>query len=201
MENRRWMPKGEAIASSATPFVHFYLLILIVVLLAPRLGGSSQYTGYTRGGKHFVISSSDAQRPPPPTSCSTISLFKHGGGMARPDSSFISSGDGGIARNLPVLHQLSPCSPLNTSTLARRDFLRRSGSLGHPHSRLLNSGATIPTTAIPFPTLRGASEFHVVVGYGTPAQKLAVSFDSTLGATHAWHHRWATSTPATTSLV
>jgi len=46
------------------------------------------------------------------------------------------------------------------------------------------SGLTIPLTSTPRVALPGGSEYHVTLGYGTPAQQLTVGFDTaTVGAT------------------
>jgi len=62
-----------------------------------------------------------------------------------------------------------------------RDALRLRGLLDESADK---PGLTIPSTGTPLATLPDAPEYHVVVGFGTPAQNLTVGFDTaTIGAT------------------
>ncbi|XP_044962130.1 aspartyl protease family protein At5g10770-like [Hordeum vulgare subsp. vulgare] len=91
---------------------------------------------------------------------------------------------------LAVTHRLSPCSP-SASGLGQsmpsvgdafsRDAVRLRGLLDESAD---SPGLTIPSTGTPLVDLPDASEYHVVVGLGTPAQNLTVGFDTaTIGAT------------------
>ncbi|XP_073359729.1 aspartyl protease family protein At5g10770-like [Aegilops tauschii subsp. strangulata] len=95
-------------------------------------------------------------------------------------------GGGGIAGRLPVAHRLNPCSPYagaksqgepseSAADVLRRDALGLRSLYGDSGSA---SDVTIPSTGSPLVAYPGASEYHVVVGYGTPLQRLAVGFDT-----------------------
>nr|XP_020178130.1 aspartyl protease family protein At5g10770-like [Aegilops tauschii subsp. strangulata] len=100
--------------------------------------------------------------------------------------SFGEDGGGGIAGRLPVAHRLNPCSPYagaksqgepseSAADVLRRDALGLRSLYGDSGSA---SDVTIPSTGSPLVAYPGASEYHVVVGYGTPLQRLAVGFDT-----------------------
>ncbi|KAL6596615.1 hypothetical protein ACP70R_047258 [Stipagrostis hirtigluma subsp. patula] len=150
------------------------LLFCLLLLVSPHLG-CSYYTSYTQGGKHIVVRSK--KNPQQPTPACSI----HSG----------SNSDG-----LPVVHRLSPCSTLgaardkempSAADVLRRDALRlRSLFRKDSGASAVSSGAriTIPNRGDPVGALPGASEYHVVAGFGTPAQKFTVGFDTaTVGAT------------------
>jgi hypothetical protein len=94
---------------------------------------------------------------------------------------------------LPVMHRLSPCSPsaagLDESKISvgdafYRDALRLHSLFGSWKESSKTTGLTIPSTGNPLVALPGANEYHVTVGFGSPAQKLTVGFDTaTTGAT------------------
>ncbi|KAF8779162.1 hypothetical protein HU200_002838 [Digitaria exilis] len=93
---------------------------------------------------------------------------------------------------MPVLHRLSPCSPLGAAAnqekesvadVLHRDALRL-GSLFGDDKDNFGGGVTIPNIGSPIQNLPGAFEYHVMAGFGTPVQKLTVGFDTvTMGAT------------------
>lgn len=105
-------------------------------------------------------------------------------------------------KKLPVLHRLNPCSPLNaggkqsTTTTSSVDVSHRAGrrlrslfaavqsgddAAPAPAPAAASGGVTIPTTGTPEPGAPGFHDYTVVVGYGTPAQQLAMAFDTGLG--------------------
>ncbi|PAN24515.1 hypothetical protein PAHAL_4G228700 [Panicum hallii] len=156
------------------------LLFCLVLLVSPYLGYSCP-TSYTHGGKHYVLrSNSDPRQPGQTPTCSSV----HSGR---------SSSDG-----VPVLHRLSPCSPLGgarnqekTTTVAdvlHRDALRLRSLRGEDNhgapapapgpSAPGGGGVSIPVRGDPIEARPGAFEYHVVAGFGTPAQELTVGFDT-----------------------
>jgi hypothetical protein len=65
-----------------------------------------------------------------------------------------------------------------------RDALRLHSLFGSSSEDSKTTGLTIPSTATPLVALPGANEYHVTVGFGSPAQKLTMGFDTaTTGAT------------------
>ncbi|KAF0904259.1 hypothetical protein E2562_033023 [Oryza meyeriana var. granulata] len=141
------------------------VLLCLLLLVAPHLGSSYHITTYTHGGWHYVV--------------------------------------GRSSNRLPVVHRSSPCSPLGATRKSHdkppadddvfhRDALRLR-SLFHEDSAKYSPAPppspssddlTIPTTGNPLGSLPGAFEYHVTVGFGTPAQNLTVGFDTaTAGAT------------------
>lgn len=104
---------------------------------------------------------------------------------------------------LPVVHPLSPCSPLHgrPSSLTLADVLRRDTYLVKPRGASpLTSDVVLPDAPAPAPagsssgdatipikgssdpvTPAGALDYSVVVGYGTPAQQFPVFLDTSLG--------------------
>ncbi|KAM0917911.1 hypothetical protein ACQ4PT_009313 [Festuca glaucescens] len=149
-------------------------LLFCCLLLVPHLG-NSYHTSYTHGGKHHVVLRSPDDGASPTTFCSD-------------DIPSASGDDGGITAPLPVLHRLSPCSHRAGSGSRSQgmpwaaDLLRRDAlglrSLLSVESDSASDVVTVPTTGSPYVDYPGASEYHVVVGYGTPLQRLAVGFDT-----------------------
>ncbi|KAE8777539.1 Aspartic proteinase nepenthesin-2 [Hordeum vulgare] len=143
-------------------------LLMCLLVLAPHLG-SSYRTGSINGGKHVITRSTHESEKP--STCSSNP-----------------SGDGG--NGLAVTHRLSPCSPSaaglgqsmpSVGDAFSRDAVRLRGLLDESAD---SPGLTIPSTGTPLVDLPDASEYHVVVGLGTPAQNLTVGFDTaTIGAT------------------
>ncbi|KAF7057691.1 hypothetical protein CFC21_064893 [Triticum aestivum] len=154
--------------ASAIPSLLFCLLVL-----APHLG-SSYHTSFINGGKQTFVRSSDSMAPP------TCSPAPSDGGEVP-------------AGRLPVVHRLSPCSPsgagegqsmLSAGDAFDRDSLRLRALFGESEPEDSKAGLTIPATGAPLAALPGAADYSVVVGFGTPVQKLAVGFDTaTVGAT------------------
>nr|XP_034592241.1 aspartyl protease 25-like [Setaria viridis]TKW21114.1 hypothetical protein SEVIR_4G183900v2 [Setaria viridis] len=158
------------------------LLFCLVLLVSPYLG-CSYHTSYTHGGMHYVLRSNRDHRQPKQTpTCSSV----HSGR---------SSSDG-----VPVLHRLSPCSPLgaarsqeqtSVADVFHRDALRLCSLFGEdnhgdpaPGPSAPGGGVSVPNKGDPIETLPGAFEYHVVAGFGTPVQEFSVGFDTlTPGAT------------------
>jgi len=105
---------------------------------------------------------------------------------------------------LPVVHRLSPCSPLGTARnqqmekpsvadVLHRDAVRlRSLFQEHNHGSRFpapaptsaGGGLSIPSRGDPIQKLPGALEYHVIAWFGTPVQQFTVGFDTTTpGAT------------------
>lgn len=106
---------------------------------------------------------------------------------------------------MPVVHRLSPCSPLGAARIQQlekpsvadilhRDALRfRSLFRDHNHGSAApaptspgadGGGLSIPSRGDPIQELPGAFEYHVTAGFGTPVQQFTVGFDTTTtGAT------------------
>ncbi|KAL6909690.1 hypothetical protein ACP4OV_001349 [Aristida adscensionis] len=159
-------------------------LLVCLLLFASLHLGCSYYTSYTHGGKHYVVRSNHPPGQPSPP-CSSIDSGR-------------SSSDG-----LPVVHRLSPCSPLgaarnpqvkmpSAADVLRRDALRLRSLFGEDSSTSKGptpappSGVrvTITDRGDPVRALPGALEYHVTAGFGTPVQTFAVGFDTaTVGAT------------------
>ncbi|XP_044955689.1 aspartyl protease AED1-like [Hordeum vulgare subsp. vulgare] len=149
-------------------------LLFCLLVLAPHLGSSS-HTSFINGGKRTFVRSSDPSVPP---TCSPTP-----------------SGEVPAAGRLPVMHRLSPCSPsgagegqsmLSAGDAFDRDSLRLRALFGEvePEEDSKAGVVTIPATGAPLAALPGAADYSVVVGFGTPVQKLAVGFDTaTVGAT------------------
>ncbi|XP_066374925.1 aspartyl protease AED3-like [Miscanthus floridulus] len=100
---------------------------------------------------------------------------------------------------LPVVHRLSPCSPLGTARnqqmekpsvadVLHRDALRlRSLFQEHNHGSRFpapaptsaGGGLSIPSRGDPIQKLPGALEYHVIAWFGTPVQQFTLGFDTT----------------------
>lgn len=158
------------------------LLLCLLLLVSPHLG-CSYHTSYTRDGRHHVLRSNrDPRRRPKPTCSSAHSAHSA----------------------VPVVHRLSPCSPLagaarnqqperrSVADVLHRDALRLRSLLHREEDNHRTpapaappgGGVSIPSRGEPIEELPGAFEYHVVAGFGTPMQKLPVGFDTTTtGAT------------------
>lgn len=112
---------------------------------------------------------------------------------------------------LPLMHRSHPCSGVGKAdrnlddessaeeSVLRRDALRLASLFGEeeagsddanvacaptPSSSSGGGGASLPTKGDPLRSPPGALEYHVTAGFGTPAQKFPVGFDTaTHGAT------------------
>lgn len=92
-------------------------------------------------------------------------------------------------KKLPLVHRLSPCSPLGgvprsedkLSTVMHRDGLRLR-ALYEAHSGAAStSGEKIPTSGNADKEFPGNLDYTVVLGYGTPAQQFTVNIETAFG--------------------
>lgn len=102
------------------------------------------------------------------------------------------------SNTLPLVHHSSPCSPLNRGagkpSQAPSVFLRDAHRLrtifaavntgladaGDAPAPAPASGVTVPVTVTGDPVTQGGLDYSVMVGYGTPAQQLAMEFETLL---------------------
>uniref|UniRef100_A0A0E0LAV4 Peptidase A1 domain-containing protein n=1 Tax=Oryza punctata TaxID=4537 RepID=A0A0E0LAV4_ORYPU len=194
-------------------YVSLCVLLCLLLLLAPRLGSSYRINTYTHDGWHYVIGSPADPRRPETTMTKKAWMVQwildfdpEGSPLLNPPCQCQPCAGRRSSSRLPVLHRMSPCSPLGAarnhdkpSTTApdgyvfRRDALRLHSLFRHdstttdypaPAPSPSSDDLTIPATGNPLGSLPGAFEYHVVVGLGTPAQMLTVGFDTaTQGAT------------------
>ncbi|TVU11512.1 hypothetical protein EJB05_45103, partial [Eragrostis curvula] len=158
-----------------SPTVLFFCLLLL-----PQLGTSS-HISYTLGSKKFFVRSSDkSQATSAPASCSSIP-----------------SGLG--SDKVPVVHRLSPCSPLNGADKSnskpsamdvyRRDVRRVRSLFASPAGEIVSApapapapgGVRVPAYGVTAPTVPGVQDYAVVVGFGTPLQAFAMVLETSLG--------------------
>ncbi|CAN6164185.1 unnamed protein product [Urochloa humidicola] len=85
---------------------------------------------------------------------------------------------------LPLVHRLSPCSPLGGSYVLKQgkaalaEILHRDGLRMRYLSDVKASNLTVPATAnVVIGGLPGVFSYTALAGYGTPAQQLPVYFD------------------------
>ncbi|KAL6596659.1 hypothetical protein ACP70R_047302 [Stipagrostis hirtigluma subsp. patula] len=152
-------------------------LMLSCLLLMMSLGSSYEYNINTQESRRLLRLSDEYGSTSSSTSCSSIPLGRTNG------------------NKLPVVHRLSPCSPLggprkqgkqSPDEILHRDSLRlRYLSDVHAAVPALAPGpAAAPTSGLSFPatqnaisSLPGVYDYTVVAGYGTPAQQLTLYFD------------------------
>uniref|UniRef100_A0ACD5VEE0 Uncharacterized protein n=1 Tax=Avena sativa TaxID=4498 RepID=A0ACD5VEE0_AVESA len=78
---------------------------------------------------------------------------------------------GSTGSSLPVVHRMSPCSPLGAAGKQDRS------SVLHRDDTRLRSLFAVPVTGTT-PNSSYEPEYHVTIGYGTPAQNLTVGFNA-----------------------
>ncbi|KAL6909874.1 hypothetical protein ACP4OV_001533 [Aristida adscensionis] len=163
--------------------VHLCLVLLCLLLVTP-LGSAHDYIIQTHGSRRLLHWSGDPGSSPSTTSCPSI----HSSGSSN-------------GNKLPVVHRLSPCSPLGGSRRRRvmaspekithRDGLRmryladvKDATTASPAAPAPAPSATpassfsIPATQNVISSIPGVYDYTVVAGYGTPAQPLALYFDA-----------------------
>ncbi|KAL6607009.1 hypothetical protein ACP70R_042662 [Stipagrostis hirtigluma subsp. patula] len=182
-EHRVFTTTYVGVKDSTTMSPTIASLLFLSLLLVPQLS-TSYYTSHTRESRQFFIRSSDLARSsstPATASCSSIASELNSNGK------------------LPVVHRLSPCSPLNgagrNSNPSPTDVFRRDAqrlrSLFAARSGVADSmaaapapapaGVTIPTDGTPVTLAPGVLDYSVLVGYGTPAQQLPLALDTSVG--------------------
>ncbi|KAL6911573.1 hypothetical protein ACP4OV_000378 [Aristida adscensionis] len=155
-----------------------------LLLLLPHLGNTYHIVN-AHASRQFVVRSShnSSAASMPRQTCPSVSSGAVVQFMHELDRSRAAAN----GNRLPLFHRLSPCSPLDGAPkrvpassvdVVKRDAHRLRAFLLAAAAPAPAPGVAVPVSVSDSIRLRGALDYNLVVGYGTPPQLLPMSFDT-----------------------